>query len=470
MLKYFDAKDKYVVDEPSLWTVNGSVDIQYAGGTEHKSGNFTIQVGNIESYNPTEIEQEPEPEVTPNPSSGGSSSGSGDGGESGGGGNTTENISSNIQEVHGSNKGNVPISLILNNTSNEDIYITGYLYCYIYKAEIGDNAPISYIIDPYSENSAKYYVPAKTRVTIPPEKLSIQVAGDNLPSYEVPSRYYGGVVQYSNGEPVNWRVYSWTKNSAGTLAHDPAVVDTVPGTVNFVSGGSVEYILRGTNETKEGTIIKYKNAINLETWEANPDHEPEPEITPNPGENTCYVVQTGGNGIKYVIHNQTGIEARLSGGVVLNLSRDPNDWEGSTQAYAHMHAPTIGSSYAYNDIIIPVGGTYTSPTVTTITGIYQPNTNFLDGTWYFMNTERSLYMHSIFIYSRIWNNNDKESQGSNHMYWAANPPQNAKLQNGITIHLFLTNVNPEATLQDASTGSGQSGHYVILDNHQTGLV
>lgn len=186
--------------------------------------------------------------------------------------------------------------------------------------------------------------------------------------------------------------------------------------------------------------------------------------------NTCYVEQTGGNGIKYVIHNQTGIEARLSGGVVLNLSKNPNDWEGSTQAYAHMHAPTIGSSYAYNDIIIPIGGSYTSPTVTTITGIYQPDTNFLDGTWYFMNTERSLYMHSIFIYSRIWNNHDKESQGSNHMYWAVNPPQNAKLQNGITIHLFLTNVNPEATLQDASTGSGQSGHYVILDYQKTGLV
>ena len=191
-----------------------------------------------------------------------------------------------------------------------------------------------------------------------------------------------------------------------------------------------------------------------------------------PSGNTCYVEQTGGSGITYVIHNQTEVEARLSGGVVLNLSKNPSDWENSTQAYAHMHAPTIGSSYAYNDIIIPVGGTYTSSAVTTITGIYQPSTNFLDGTWYFMNTDspRNKYIHSIFVYSRIWNNNDNESQGSNHMYWAANPPQNAKLQNGITIHIFLTNVNPEATLQDASTGSGQSGHYVILDYQQTGLV
>lgn len=88
MLKYFDAKDKYVVDEPSLWTVNGSVDIQYAGGTEHKDGEFTIQVGNIESYNPTEIEQEPLPNPNPTPTepgeSGGGSGGDNEGGNSGG--------------------------------------------------------------------------------------------------------------------------------------------------------------------------------------------------------------------------------------------------------------------------------------------------------------------------------------------------------------------------------------------------
>ena len=292
MPKYFSEKNKYILDEPSLLTINGSVDIQYAGGTEHKDGEFTIQVGNIESYNPTEIEQEPLPDPNPTPT---------EPGESGGGSE-------------------------------------------------GDNE------------------------------------GGNSGSQE------GG------GE----------------------------------SGGGTTPVV--------------------------------------PSGNTCYVEQTGGSGIKYVIHNQTGIEARLSGGVVLNLSRSPNDWDNSTQAYAHMHAPTIGSSYAYNDIIIPAGETYTSPTVTTITGIYYPDTNFMDGTWYFMNTERSLYMHSIFLYSRIWNNNDNESQGSNHMYWAANPPQNAKLQNGITIHLFLTNVNPEATLQNASTGTGQSGHYVILDYQQTGLV
>lgn len=54
MLKYFSDKNKYIVDEPSLWTINGSVDIQYAGGTKHESGKLTVQVGNIESYVPIE--------------------------------------------------------------------------------------------------------------------------------------------------------------------------------------------------------------------------------------------------------------------------------------------------------------------------------------------------------------------------------------------------------------------------------
>ena len=40
MLKY--SKNTIVVDEPSLWTVNGVMDIKYAGGTEHKSGKFTV--------------------------------------------------------------------------------------------------------------------------------------------------------------------------------------------------------------------------------------------------------------------------------------------------------------------------------------------------------------------------------------------------------------------------------------------
>ena len=84
MPKYFSEKNKYVVDEPSLLTINGSVDIQYAGGTEHKDGEFTIQVGNIESYNPTKIEQEPLSDPNPTPTEPGESGGGSEqGGESG---------------------------------------------------------------------------------------------------------------------------------------------------------------------------------------------------------------------------------------------------------------------------------------------------------------------------------------------------------------------------------------------------
>lgn len=276
MLKYFDAKDKYVVDEPSLWTVNGSVDIQYAGGTEHKSGNFTIQVGNIESYNPTELDSEPEPEIIPTPTpSGGEDTPSGGGDEPGGGGETP-----------------------------------------------GGDTPVT------------------------------------------------------------------------------------------------------------------------------------PEPTPT------------GSGIIFRLTNNCGREVRLSGKVILNVSKSPTDWTNSTQVNANFHPATVGSSWAYNDIIIPIGGTYTSPAVTTIDGIYMPSVNFLDNSWYFMNTDdpNNIYQHSIKLYSRIWNTQKNESSGSDNMYWIGTPPQNTKLQNGKTINLVINNTNSEATLQPNNTG-----HYVILEQYKTSL-
>jgi hypothetical protein len=175
-------------------------------------------------------------------------------------------------------------------------------------------------------------------------------------------------------------------------------------------------------------------------------------------------VYTGGNGIKFVLINNTGSEARFSGGVVLNLSRNPNDWANSTQAYSHMHAPTVGSSYAYNDIIIPAGGSYTSPEITTITGIYQPGTNFTDGSWYFMNSDNGIYVHSIYLYTRIYSRSKGETSGSNHMYTAV-PLQNTKLQRGYTYYLSLNWKNPDASLWPDMSGS----KYIILGYGKTGL-
>lgn len=173
-----------------------------------------------------------------------------------------------------------------------------------------------------------------------------------------------------------------------------------------------------------------------------------------------------GDGITFKIKNSLNTEVRLSGKVILNLSKNPNDWANSTQANANMHAPTVGSSWAYNDIIIPAGGSYTSPVITTIDAVYPQyaGTNFTDGTWYFMNADNGLYMHSVFLYSRIWNTQKNESSGSNHMYVVSNPPQNTKVQMGITINLVIDWINPEATLQPDNTG-----HYVILSENNTGL-
>lgn len=155
MLKYFDAKDKYVVDEPSLWTVNGSVDIQYAGGTEHKDGEFTIQVGNIESYNPTELDQEPVPEIIPNPSGGGNSGGSEQGSGDNPGGNEGQDpiptgnhdvisFGVNITNAHGSAIELVgEIVFILGNPDHNGNYFGNYTGRYVRTDHITFSSPVT---------------------------------------------------------------------------------------------------------------------------------------------------------------------------------------------------------------------------------------------------------------------------------------------------------------------------------------
>ena len=174
-------------------------------------------------------------------------------------------------------------------------------------------------------------------------------------------------------------------------------------------------------------------------------------------------VYTGGNGIKFVITNNTGVEARFSGKVILNVSRNPNDWANSTQVNANMHGPTSGTSWAYNDIIIPAGQSYTSPEITTIDGIYMSGVNFTDGSWYLMNSDNGVYVHAFYLYTRIWNTRKNESSGSNHMY-VATPLQNTKLLRGYTYYLNLHWKNPEATIDPIKTG-----HYVILGYGKTHL-
>ena len=207
--------------------------------------------------------------------------------------------------------------------------------------------------------------------------------------------------------------------------------------------------------------------------------DPDPVVIPTPPvTGGSYAQYTGGNGIRFVITNNTGVEARLNGKLVLNVSRNPNVWpdpNNPEQVNANLHAPTSGNSHAYNDIIIAPGGTYTSPEITTIDGIYHPNINYTDGSWYLMNNDNGPYVHSIYLYSRMWSRSkqkkydsgDKNASpisGSNHMYVAA-PPQNAKLQRGYTYYLNLYWKNPEASLAPDLSGSS----YVILAYGKTGL-
>ena len=138
MEKYKFENNKAVVDQPSIITISStSVSIEHAGSTDTASipddANLTIQIGNIESYNPTEIEQEPVPEVTPNPSEGGSSGGQQGGGESGG---DNEGGNSGSQEGGGDNpdtpinpdptpSGNGNITIKVNNRTGGEIRLCG---------------------------------------------------------------------------------------------------------------------------------------------------------------------------------------------------------------------------------------------------------------------------------------------------------------------------------------------------------
>ena len=168
--------------------------------------------------------------------------------------------------------------------------------------------------------------------------------------------------------------------------------------------------------------------------------------------------------IVFVIQNSCGKEARLSGKIILNLSRNPDNWSGSTQANANMHGPQVSGSFAYNDIIIPSGSSYTA-TISTIDNVYPDyaGTNFTDGTWYFMNADNGPYGHTVFLYSRIWQVSKSESSGSNHMY-VITPLQNTILKKGQTYYFNITWFNPEASLSPSTTtDSGTAAKYYILE-------
>lgn len=165
--------------------------------------------------------------------------------------------------------------------------------------------------------------------------------------------------------------------------------------------------------------------------------------------------QPTGN-IVFVLQNNCGKEVRLSGRIILNLSRNPNNWSGSIQTDASIHGPQVGTSWAYNDIIIAPGLSYTA-TIPSIDNTYT------DGTWYFINYDSNEYNHTVFLYSRIWRVSKKETEGSNNMY-VITPLQNTALKKGQTYTFSITGFNKEASLApNTTTDSGTAASYYILE-------
>ena len=208
----------------------------------------------------------------------------------------------------------------------------------------------------------------------------------------------------------------------------------------------------------------------------NPDPGPVTPVTPvDPVVVPGQAEYIGGNAITFVITNNCGYEARFSGKAKINVSKNPNSWADYHEIDANFHAPQVGGSWAYNDIIIGPGErktltisstSYVSSVkngVSYVNGSYA-NTDFADGSWYFMNSDNGLYVHSIYLYTRIYSRSKGETSGSNHMY-VVYPLQNTKLQRGWKYYLNLYWKNPEASLWPDTSGKS----YIILGEGKTGL-
>ena len=223
-------------------------------------------------------------------------------------------------------------------------------------------------------------------------------------------------------------------------------------------------------EEAGATLYEKETPVNPDP--VNPDPvNPDPVVVPGQPE---YV---GGSGITFVIKNNCGYEARFTGKAKINLSKNPNSWAEFKEVDANFHGPQSGTSWDRNDIIIGVGEskTLTIPSISYVSSVtnkvshieskYQ-NADFADGTWYFMNSDcdYNQYVHSIYLYTRMYSRSRGETGGSNHMYTAV-PLKNTKLQRGYKYYLELNWKNPEASLAPDMTGS----KYIILEKNKTGL-
>ena len=192
---------------------------------------------------------------------------------------TTENFSeyesdSDVNKTRG--VGDINVSLVLQNVSNENIYITGFFEIALNTADGSDWAPIEIRINPVSSGYAQYLIPAGQTAVVPASQLYYRVRQDLEPV----RKYMGGsLFRYATGEPVYWRVYSWTGG------HDPAVVKSTPGSINFVDGGHIVFNLTRTDQAREGRILPSSNPTILgggSVPEPQPEPQPQPQPQPQP--------------------------------------------------------------------------------------------------------------------------------------------------------------------------------------------
>lgn len=209
--------------------------IEHAGSTDianiPDNADLTIQIGNIESYNPTSLPSEPAPEITPQQP---------ENNEEPGDDNPTN------PENPGDDNPTTPSTetgyLILHNTSNEDIYITGHIYLAVYTPNYSEWGPLNIDISPVSEGYARYKISAGTTANVSiGSKVDITV--DSKEPDEIPAKYEGGTI----APDIYCRAYSWTD------AHDPAVIMTECVSTVFHQNGPIEFNLTGIKRD-EGNI------------------------------------------------------------------------------------------------------------------------------------------------------------------------------------------------------------------------
>lgn len=254
-----------------------------------------------------------------------------------------------------------------------------------------------------------------------------------------------------------------------------------------ISGSSASYLY---DEAEISIMDVYTNGIKIKgykTKRANSSYNLEKLVEKNllmdgteagSGDDSGGEVIPSSDGLTFNLTNSLDIEARFTGEVILNISKNSTDWANSTQVYANMSNKS-GDPHI-NVISIPPGGTYSW---TTQIETYLPgspsHSSAIDGTWYIMSQSNPnnnilanpIYMYTAHFYGTQSGKSSEEAStahGSNSMYLTS-PPDNTLIQNG-----GIYNFTLKGTVSDYYGGErkmtlqpDKSGYYVVLGINQT---